>query len=101
MDWLCNSLLHNLDIFAGYEIDFLLKKQSPLFQFEIAFFNNWIFLTPKGGWGEETSVFVEKTILVTIIYPFERLFWVLKVFHGVVSFEYRKFGNFPEGFIFA
>ena len=26
MDWLVNSLLHKLDIFAGYEIDFLLKK---------------------------------------------------------------------------
>ena len=50
MDWLCNSLLHWLDIWAGYEMDFLPKK-SPLFQFEIAFTDIWIFLTPKGGRG--------------------------------------------------
>ena len=33
---------------AGYEIDFLPQK-SPLFQFEMAFSDIWIFLTPNGG----------------------------------------------------
>ena len=26
VDWLCNSLLHELAIFAGYEIDFYFKN---------------------------------------------------------------------------
>ena len=49
-----NSLLHWLDIFAGYEIDFLLNKVTIIiivFQIEIAFTDIWIFLTPEGGGG--------------------------------------------------
>ena len=51
MDWLCNSLLHQLDIFAGNGI-FVLLNKSPLFQFEIAFSDIWIFLTPKAVGGD-------------------------------------------------
>ena len=59
--FVCNSILHWQDIFAGYEIDCLRKKKSPLFQIEITFNDIWIFLM--------TSVFfVEKPILVLHVF---------------------------------
>ena len=61
-----NSLLHWLDIFAGYEIDFLLKKITIIiiaFQIEIAFTDIWIFLTPEGSGGGHLLL-VENPILV-------------------------------------
>ena len=48
MDWFGNSLLRKLDIMAGYEIDFP-PKISPILQFEMAFSDIWISLTPNGG----------------------------------------------------
>ena len=56
---LCSCFVWSGDV-HGYEIDFS-SKRSPLFQFEIAFSDMLIFLTPKEV--GETSVFVEKKIL--------------------------------------
>ena len=59
----CISRISLLDTKSIFFFFFFLK--SPLFQFEVAFSDIWIFLRPNGGGGRHLF-FVENSIIVDI-----------------------------------
>ena len=66
----CNPQIKFCYIFRSFnlvcDMKSIFTKKSPLFQFEIAFNNIWIFLTPKGD-GGETSDFVDKNASIYFV----------------------------------
>ena len=78
--------MHWQDIFAGYELNFLLKKGS-VFYSEIAFSDSLIILTPKKGIHLLLLFFfVEKHILVLIFIGSLMKFW-----GGLVHMYFRNY----------